>query len=320
MEVDRHDGPEQAGFQAGSQTHGVRSTFENLAASTGGVALRVLLTLACALLVVVLLGQVRHARAASPTAPAAPAPLAPIPLVAPPGRGADKPALQRGARLFASYCASCHDARLVRYGQLRELGFSSADIAAELNPAGAKLDEPLHAAMRAEDAKQAFGIAPPDLSLVARAKGTAWVYTYLRSFYSDPDRPMGANNLLVPDVAMPDVLAGLHGIRTAVFAEQGVAGTHAASTGALAGTSAGASAGATAASARVFIRFMQSAPGSLSPAAYDSALADLTAYLGWMAEPAGQQRHLLGAVVVGFLLLFSFAVWRLMRSYTPAGR
>ncbi|MGI4985073.1 MAG: cytochrome c1 [Janthinobacterium lividum] len=312
MRSDRHDDPEQGD----SRDRAVRWTLQNLAASTGSAVLRVVLTLACALLVVALVGQVKHARAASPASPAPLAPLAPTPLVIPPDRSADRAALQRGARLFASYCASCHDARLVRYGQLRELGFSDADIAAELDPTGAKPDEPLHAAMRAEDAKQAFGVAPPDLSLVARARGPAWVYTYLRSFYSDPDRPMGANNLLVPDVAMPDVLAGLHGVRTAVFAETAVTGTPAGSPGA----STAVSHGVSAAPVRVFVRFAQSAPGSLSPAAYDSALADLTAYLGWMAEPAGAQRHRLGGAVVGFLLLFSFAVWRLMRGYKPADR
>ncbi|MGI4856593.1 MAG: cytochrome c1 [Janthinobacterium lividum] len=307
MEMHRHDVPERDGAAARTP----RSTLENLAASTGSAALRVILTLACALLAIVLLGQVRHARAAS-FAPLASIPPASIPLVTPPDRSADTLALQRGARLFASYCASCHDARLVRYGQLRDLGFSDAAIAAELNPTGAKPDQPLHAAMRAEDAKQAFGVVPPDLSLIARARGRAWVYTYLRSFYSDPDRPMGANNLLVPDVAMPDVLAGLHGVRTAVFTEPRGAGPQADQTGAPAGT--------TPASSRVFVRFAQSALGSLSPAAYDSALADLTAYLDWMAEPAGQQRHRLRWAVVGFLLLFSFAAWRLMRSYRPAER
>ncbi|MCY0388368.1 cytochrome c1 [Robbsia sp. Bb-Pol-6] len=314
MEIDRLGVREWEGLPA----RAARSTFANLAAATGRAALRVLLTLACALLAVVLLGQVRHARAADFV------PVAPIPLVTPPDRSADRASLQRGARLFAGYCASCHAARLVRYGQLRELGFSNADIVAELDPTAAKLDEPLHAAMRAEDAKQAFGIAPPDLSLVARAKGRAWIYTYLRSFYSDPDRPMGANNLLVPDVAMPDVLAGLHGERTAVFAGQDVAGAQAgagrhSANGAASGAVSAAVAGSVAPT-RVFVRFAQGAPGSLSPAAYDSALADLTAYLGWMAEPAERQRHRLGAMVVGFLLLFSFAAWRLLRSYRPADR
>ena len=61
-------------------------------------------------------------------------------------------------------------------------------------------------AMRAEDAKRWFGVVPPDLSVIARARGTDWLYTYLRTFYLDESRPMGTNNLAFKDVGMPHVL------------------------------------------------------------------------------------------------------------------
>jgi ubiquinol-cytochrome c reductase cytochrome c1 subunit len=51
-----------------------------------------------------------------------------------------------------------------------------------------------------------FGTTPPDLSLVARSKGTDWIYTYLRSFYKDNSRPFGVNNKVLTNVTMPDVL------------------------------------------------------------------------------------------------------------------
>lgn len=64
--------------------------------------------------------------------------------------------------------------------------------------------------MPPEDAKQWFGIVPPDLSLVAREKGTKWLYSYLNGFYRDDSRPFGTNNRLVPDVAMPNILETLN--------------------------------------------------------------------------------------------------------------
>ena len=45
-------------------------------------------------------------------------------------------------------------------------------------------------AMRPADGAKWFGAAPPDLTLVARVRRPDWVYTYLRSFYEDPARPM----------------------------------------------------------------------------------------------------------------------------------
>jgi hypothetical protein len=65
--------------------------------------------------------------------------------------------------------------------------------------------------MKPDDAKVWFGAAPPDLTLVARVRGNDWLYTYLRSFYADPTRPLGANNKVFPNVGMPNVLVGLQG-------------------------------------------------------------------------------------------------------------
>ena len=45
-----------------------------------------------------------------------------------------------------------------------------------------------------EFSKEAFGISPPDLSLIVRSRGADWVYTFLTSFYRDDSRPFGVNN------------------------------------------------------------------------------------------------------------------------------
>ena len=65
-------------------------------------------------------------------------------------------------------------------------------------------------AMTENYGKQAFGVSPPDLTLVARSRSPEWLYTYLTTFYVDPDRPYGVNNLVFKDVGMPHVLLDLH--------------------------------------------------------------------------------------------------------------
>ena len=75
----------------------------------------------------------------------------------------------------------------------------------------AKFGEHMKIGMKPEDAKVWFGAAPPDLTLVARVRGTDWLYTYLRTFYDDPSRPLGANNKVFPNVGMPNVLVAMQG-------------------------------------------------------------------------------------------------------------
>jgi len=55
--------------------------------------------------------------------------------------------------------------------------------------------------MTAKQGKAWFGAAPPDLSVIARARGADWLYTYLRTFYRDPKTTSGWNNLVFPNVA-----------------------------------------------------------------------------------------------------------------------
>ena len=304
--------------ETSNAAHSANDLWQAFAASAGNAALRVVLTLAFALLVIVVLGQVSGTpaeaasmavSASSPPVDASSAqaasddattlaslPLSPIALSHPP-QAADLASLRRGAAMFSTYCLACHAAGRVRFGQLRALGFSDAEIAATLNPSGAPLSGAMHAAMPAASAEKAFGRVPPDLSLAVREKGSAWLYTYLRSFYVDPNARMGANNVLVPDVAMPNVLAGLQGEQNAIF----VRATQNASN--------------TAEQTRKFVRFEAVAPGSMSAPAYDRAVAELVAYMAWMADPQSVERRRLGPWVVGFLVLFSFCGWGLMRSY-----
>ncbi|HAU0997136.1 TPA: cytochrome c1, partial [Legionella pneumophila] len=131
----------------------------------------------------------------------------------------DKESLQRGAKMFMNYCSGCHSLKYMRYNRMaQDLGLTTFDgqIAEDLLKNNliftqANIYDPIQIAMSPEDAKQWFGMVPPDLSLSARDRGPVWIYNYLKSFYSDPSRPFGANNLLMPDVAMPNVLEPLIG-------------------------------------------------------------------------------------------------------------
>src|SRR5512145_2646864 len=100
--------------------------------------------------------------------------------------------LQRGARNFVNYCMGCHSARYVRYSRLAtDLGLSEAQVIENLMFTGERVHDTMRISMRPEDAARWFGIAPPDLSLIARSRGADYIYSFLRSFYLDPSRPTG---------------------------------------------------------------------------------------------------------------------------------
>lgn len=129
----------------------------------------------------------------------------------------DQASLQRGAKLFMNYCSGCHSLKYVRYkGMAQDIGIVDSDgkvleqaVKDNLLFTGERITDPIMTAMPKADAANWFGIAPPDLSLVARSRSADWLFTYLRSFYPDSKRPWGVNNRLFPDVAMPHVLLSL---------------------------------------------------------------------------------------------------------------
>jgi ubiquinol-cytochrome c reductase cytochrome c1 subunit len=223
------------------------------------------------------------------------------PLDRAPDRSTNLPALQNGAKLFVNYCLNCHSASSMRYNRLRDIGLTEEQIKNNLLFTADKVGDLMKVSMSPSDAKEWFGKAPPDLSVIARAKtseagsGSDWLYTYLRTFYKDDTRPTGWNNLVFPNVGMPHVLWELQGIRGAKFEEEkdpengGVE--------------------------HKFVGFEQIKPGKLSALEYDNEVADLVAYLNWMSEPAQTTRKQLGVWVLLFLALFSVLAWRLNASY-----
>ncbi|MGI4813289.1 MAG: cytochrome c1 [Janthinobacterium lividum] len=218
-----------------------------------------------------------------------------VPLDKAPDRTDDLVAMQRGARLFVNYCLNCHSANVVRYSRLGDLGLSPTVIEKNLLFTTDKVGDTMTIAMRPADSKAWLGITPPDLSLEERARGPDWLYTYLRSFYRDGTRPTGWNNLVFENVGMPHVLWQLQGQRSARFE-----------------TEKGEDGGAP---IRKFTGYQQITPGTMSTPDYDSAMADLVSYMGWMAEPARHTRKQIGVWVLLFLGVFVIVTWRLNAAF-----
>lgn len=214
----------------------------------------------------------------------------------------DLSSLQNGAKLFVNHCLNCHSASSMRYNRLRDIGLTEEQIKNNLLFSQDKVGGMMTTAMRPDDAKAWFGAVPPDLSVMARAKaspsgtGADYLYTYLRTFYKDDTRPTGWNNMVVPNVAMPHVMWQEQGIRQAKFAD--VPDPHAAGK-----------------TIHKFVGFEAVQQGTMTQQEFDTATADLVAYLVWMAEPAQDTRKKLGVIVLLFMTGFAFLAWLLNKSY-----
>jgi ubiquinol-cytochrome c reductase cytochrome c1 subunit len=203
---------------------------------------------------------------------------------------ADIASLQRGLRDFAGYCRGCHSLKYMRYSRMADdLQIKPDQLKKFLLPTGQQASDYISSPTPAADAQTWFGKPPPDLSLIARARGDGYLFRFLTTFFSDPTRPTGANNLQLPSVAMPHVLSTLEGVKVAVFK--------------------------TVDKEQVFDHFVQVAPGSLSHEEYLATVRDLVNFLDYVGEPAQVLRRSLGVKVVLFLLAFTALTYLLKREY-----
>ena len=204
----------------------------------------------------------------------------------------DAISIQRGARVFVNYCLNCHAANAMRYNRLTDLGLTEQQIKENLLFTGDKVGDPMTISASRKDQRQWFGVEPPDLSVIARSRGTDWLYTYLRTFYRDKNLPSGWNNLAFPNVGMPHVLWQLQGIqvlKTESEEHEGHMIEHK--------------------------KLVLEKPGSLSALEYDKLARDLVNFLSYMGEPEKTKRSQIGIVVFFFLLLLLVPAWLLKREY-----
>ena len=206
--------------------------------------------------------------------------------------------LQRGARHFVNYCLGCHSANYMRYNRLTDIGLNEKQILDNLVFTGGKVGDLMKTAMDPREAKEWFGTAAPDLTVIARSRashagsGADWLYTYLRGFYRDASRPSGWNNTIYPNVAMPHVLWELQGEQ--VLKMETVQGP-----------------GYPVEKPKLEL----AKPGILGPIEYDGMVADLVNYLHYMAEPARADRKLIGIYALAFLAFMWVLAYVLKKEY-----
>ncbi|MBN8888269.1 MAG: cytochrome c1 [Rudaea sp.] len=200
--------------------------------------------------------------------------------------------LQRGARLYFNYCAGCHSIKYQSYSRLAtDLKLSPDEVLSNFAFTGAKIGDQIVSNMPADHAGEWFGKVPPDLSLEARAKGPDWIYTYLKSFYLDPSRPVGWNNTVFPGASMPNVLWELQGTQVAHYAP--------------------AKPGEEPAVEKLEL----ASKGRLSGEEFDETARDITTFLQYVGEPAALQREAVGVWVILYLAFFTFLAWLLNKEY-----
>jgi ubiquinol-cytochrome c reductase cytochrome c1 subunit len=170
----------------------------------------------------------------------------------------------------------------VRYNSLTELGLTEDQIRDNLLFTGDKVGDMMRTPMLPQDAKKSFGVAPPDLSTIARVRGADWLYTYLRTFYRDPKTVTGWNNAVFVNVAMPHALWQLQGER---------------------------------AYDREKRRWAELSKGTLSASEYDALVRDLVNFLAYISEPQAQSRKAIGIGAVFVLGVLFVLAWLLKREY-----
>jgi ubiquinol-cytochrome c reductase cytochrome c1 subunit len=207
----------------------------------------------------------------------------------------NKASLQRGAANFVNYCLGCHSAQYVRYNRMAaDIGITEQQLIDNLMFTADSPHQTMRIGIRPDDARRWFGVVPPDLSLIARSRGPDYVYTFLRSFYADPAKATGTNNLVLPGTAMPHVLWELQGVQEAVWAGEPNAQGDV---------------------SHEFKEFNLAAPGKLSPEEYDDFVRDTVNFLVYIGEPAQLQRRALGVPVIAFLVFFTLLAYALKKEY-----
>jgi ubiquinol-cytochrome c reductase cytochrome c1 subunit len=195
----------------------------------------------------------------------------------------DIESLQRGARNFMNYCSGCHSAEYIRYDVIGEdLGIAQSQLKEYLMFNAQQTFDTINASMTSEDASGWFGQAPPDLSLAARAKGTDYIFTFLKSFYIDNTSPTGVDNVVLAGTSMPNVLWELQGHQKYLQNENET-------------------------KLEVYI------PGKMNEEEFNSFLRDTSNFLEYISEPVKIKRQALGVKVLFFLAFFLILAYYLKK-------
>ncbi|MFT5577373.1 MAG: ubiquinol-cytochrome c reductase cytochrome b subunit [Paraglaciecola psychrophila] len=229
--------------------------------------------------------------------------------------------LQSGAKTYMNYCMACHSLQYARYERTAvDLGIPLDLFEQQLKFDGmsgeiegsARIGELMTNAMTEPMAKKWFGAAPPDLTLVARSRGTDWLYTYLRNFYVDPSRPYGVNNRVFKDVGMPHVLLEMQGLTECApgsvqAANGGIKRDPLTSEEVLTDSEGNA--------LNPCGRLAMTQAGDMDSEQFDVAIYDLVNFMAYVAEPMKEDRKRIGGFVLLFISLFFVFTYLLNREY-----
>ncbi len=232
----------------------------------------------------------------------------------------DKASLQRGMRTYMNYCMGCHSLKYQRYERTADdIGIPHYLVLEHLVfDKSTKIGDLMENNMSVENAKTWFGAVPPDLTLYTKLKkGPNYLYTYLRTFYADEERPFGVNNLLFENVGMPHALLELQGMQrlrcidVPSLNEVGIPNRDPETNRPIVDRTCG----------------MDLVPrghtplipadgtGSLTAEEYDQVVYDLVNFLYYVGEPGRQDRERVGGYVLLFLAFFFVFAWLLEREY-----
>jgi ubiquinol-cytochrome c reductase cytochrome b subunit len=218
----------------------------------------------------------------------------------------DQESLQRGAKYYVNYCMGCHSVKYSRFERVADdLKIPHELMEGNLIFGGQRIGQLMDIAMRPAQAKKWFGVAPPDLSLIARSRSPEWIYTYLRNFYKDDTRPWGVNNRVFPNVAMPHVLIGPQGLL-----ECGPGPTLGHD-----GNAERNGLGHVVVDEHCGSLVEGAIKGEMKPAELDQAAFDMVNFLAYVGEPAAVQRESAGKWVLLFIFAFFVCAYFLNKEF-----
>src|SRR3989338_2737390 len=183
----------------------------------------------------------------------------------------------RGAKYFAKNCMACHTMRYLYHDALAQR-------------AGITKDK-----MPLNDQKWWYGSPPPDLTLIAQVHSSDWLYTFLHSFYQDKEAHIGSNNLLVPNIGMPNPFSGLQGTQMLLVSKEDL----------LRGKVK---------NLPYYSVLKLETQGSMTPEEFDQTMTDLVNFLVYASDPESLHRKAIGWWILGFLIIFAILTFLLKQA------
>ncbi len=246
--------------------------------------------------------------------------------------------MQHGMQIYMNNCMGCHSLEFQRYNRsAKDLQIPEELMVNNLMFTADKIGSPMANNMPRAMGEKWFGTAPPDLSLVARARGTHWLYNYFRGFYLDDARPFGVNNSVFQNVGMPHALTALQGLQDKTDKVKGIENDIEYAKGDIATAREAIKQGGnkrelnkTIDDAERLIHekekelvqlsikgeyFTLVKQGELSPEEFDAAMVDLVNFLDYVAEPIKRDRKSLGIYVLLFIIFFTGVAYMLKKEY-----